>query len=152
MTFIYPPERYRITVDSAPDGAEVDRITERVYAQVFRTDFTEPGFALISFRQRIESISLRRFIVLLKDSLGAINRLENSRSLQCVSMMQFDQQNTTKFHLDGAPEESYLMLGHEPSGVHSELRVADYTRAANDLHLTPQQYLADFNPMFVRGE
>src|ERR1700730_9523424 len=67
-------------------------------------------------------------------------------------MARFDQQETTKFHLDGAPEQSLLMLGYEPSQVHSRLFLADYTRAAFDLGFTPRQFLQDFNPMFSKGE
>jgi len=45
-----------------------------------------------------------------------------------------------------------LMLGYEPSRVRSRLFLADYTRAAYDLGITPQQFLNDFNPMYRRGE
>jgi hypothetical protein len=45
-----------------------------------------------------------------------------------------------------------LMLGYEPSRVHSRLFLADYTRAASDLGITPQQFLHDFNPMYKKGE
>ena len=63
-------------------------------------------------------------------------------------MARFDQQETTKFHLDGAPEQSMLMLGYEPSRVVSRLFLADYTRAASDLGITPQLFLTEFNPMY----
>src|SRR2546423_691115 len=67
-------------------------------------------------------------------------------------MARFDQQDTTKFHLDGAPEQSMLMLGYEPSQVQSRLFLGDYTRAAFDLGITPQQFLQDYNPMLRKGE
>lgn len=67
-------------------------------------------------------------------------------------MARFDQQETTKFHLDGAPDQSMLMLRYEPSRVRSRLFLADYTRAAFDLGITPQQFLTDFNPMYKKGE
>jgi len=41
------------------------------------------------------------------------------------SLARFDQQETTKFHLDGAPEQSMLVLGYEPSRVQSRLPTAD---------------------------
>lgn len=69
-----------------------------------------------------------------------------------LSMSRFDQQQTTKFHLDGAPAESLLMLGYEPSKIISRILLADYVLAAKDLGITPQQFLADFNPMFNEGE
>ena len=68
------------------------------------------------------------------------------------SMARFDQQETTKFHIDGAPAESILMLGYEPSKVRSRLFLADYTQAAFDLAITPEQFLEDFNPMYRKGE
>jgi hypothetical protein len=68
------------------------------------------------------------------------------------SLARFDQQETTKFHIDGAPAESMLMLGYEPSKVCSRLFLADYTRAAFDLAITPAQFLQDFNPMYRKGE
>ena len=45
-----------------------------------------------------------------------------------------------------------LILGYEPSRVVSRLFLADYTRAAFDLGITPQQFLQDFNPMYKKGE
>jgi hypothetical protein len=35
-------------------------------------------------------------------------------------MGRFDSQATTKFHLAGAPDEAFLMLGYEASRVQSE--------------------------------
>jgi hypothetical protein len=67
-------------------------------------------------------------------------------------MARFDQQVTTKFHLDCAPAESMLILSYEPSLVQSRLFLADYIRAAFDLGITPQQFLQDFNPMYKKGE
>ncbi len=45
-----------------------------------------------------------------------------------------------------------LILGYEPSRVISRLFLADFTRAALDLGITPQQFLNDFNPMYRKGE
>src|SRR5262249_49737910 len=41
---------------------------------------------------------------------------------------------------------------YEPSRVQSRLFLADYTRAAFHLRITPRQFLQDFNPMYRRGE
>jgi hypothetical protein len=67
-------------------------------------------------------------------------------------MSRFDQQETTKFHIDGAPPESLLMLGYEPSNVRSRLFLADYSQAAFDLGIEPKRFLKDYNPMFGNGE
>lgn len=152
MTDIYPPESYQIALGQMPTEAETVALAKRVYTHVFRVDFTEPGFALISFPQGMESLRLRRFMLLLKDNLSTIYRRKRDRNLNGLSMTYFDQQTTTRFHLDGAPDESYLMLGYEPSGVQSRLCMADYTRAAHDLNITPLQFLTDYNPMYARGE
>ncbi|OYW11360.1 MAG: hypothetical protein B7Z55_19420 [Planctomycetales bacterium 12-60-4] len=67
------------------------------------------------------------------------------------SLGRFDQQVSTKFHLDGGPAASYLMLGYEPSSVASTLALADYSRAAQDLGMQPREFLDRFNPMFPDG-
>src|SRR5205814_4714013 len=40
----------------------------------------------------------------------------------------------------------------EPSEVHSELAIADYSRAACELGIAPQRFLVEHNPMFAEGE
>ena len=91
-------------------------------------------------------------MVELKERLSEIAVSRGREPFAYRSMARFDQQETTKFHLDGAPEQSLLMLGYEPSNVESRLFLADYSRAAFDLGITPQQFLSDFNPMFKKGE
>ena len=59
---MFPPESYHRVLEEIPNEEEIVGLAERVYAQVFRTDFTAPGFALISFRQKVGSVSLRRFM------------------------------------------------------------------------------------------
>lgn len=149
---MFPSKSYQSVLEEIPTEAEIVGLAKGVYAQVFRTDFTAPGFALLSFQQEVDAFALRHFMLALKADLERIYRQKRGLHLNCLSMLRFDQQTTTKFHLDGAPEESYLMLGYEPSQVRSVLCMADYTHAAHDLNLTPQQFLADYNPMFARGE
>lgn len=43
------------------------------------------------------------------------------------------------------------MLGYEPSDVESQLVIIDYARCANDLGLTPMEFMARHNPMFAAG-
>ena len=88
----------------------------------------------------------------LKGCLSEVNIRRGGRPFIFRSMARFDQQETTKFHLDGAPDQSMLILGYEPSRVISRLFLADFTRAAFDLGITPQQFLNDFNPMYRKGE
>ena len=139
---------YHLPLVSAPDHATA----EKVFDLVWRFDFTMPGFCLLDIGPGVDSHTLRSWMVDLKERLSEVAVRRGRRPFRFRSMGRFDQQETTKFHLDGAPEQSMLMLGYEPSKVRSRLFLADYTRAAFDLSMTPQQFLNDFNPMYRRGE
>jgi hypothetical protein len=123
-----------------------------VFDLVWRFDFDCPGFCLIDVGANTDSHALRRRMVELKNRLSALLQQRIGIPFCFRSMGRFDQQETTKFHLDGAPEQSMLILGYEPSTVVSRLFLADYSRAAFDIGITPQQYLHDFNPMFGHNE
>ena len=125
---------------------------EVVFDLVWRFDFTAPGFAVLDIGSGVDSHTLRSWMVGLKQRLSEIGVRRGRGPFAYRSMARFDQQETTKFHLDGAPEQSMLILGYEPSRVRSRLFLADYTRAAFDLSITPQQFLQDFNPMSRKGE
>ena len=58
-------------------------------------------------------------MVELKGLLSDLAVQRGRRPFAYLSMARFDQQETTKFHLDGAPAESLLMLGYEPSKIRS---------------------------------
>jgi hypothetical protein len=142
-------EKYDLT---ASDEKHLISRAECVYDLVWRFDFTAPGFAVIDISPGVDSHSLRSWMVGLKKQLSDISVLRSRRPFAFRSMGRFDQQETTKLHLDGAPPESLLMLGYEPSKVRSRLFLADFTRAAFDLGITPKQFLMDFNPMYQKGE
>lgn len=125
---------------------------EHVFDLVWRVDFTAPGFAALEIPPEIDSRILRSWMVDLKRRLSEIGVSRGRGALAYKSMGRFNQQETTKFHLDGASEQSLLMLGYEPSKVQSRLFLADYTHAAFNLDITPQQFLVDFNPMYKKGE
>lgn len=144
---MFPAIAYLTDLDGLPSLADLSALAGRVFAQVFRRDFSAPGVALISLGREVGSQELRRFMATLKDELGA-----RAGPLVYRSLARFNQQVTTKYHLDGGPEESYLMLGYEPSEVASALSVADYTRAAHDWGITPRALLHDHNPMYARNE
>lgn len=127
-------------------------VAEKVYDLVWRFDFTAPGFAILNLGPGVDSHTLRSWMVGLKRHMSEISVRRGGRPFIYASMARFDQQVTTKFHLDGAPAQSMLILGYEPSKVESRLFLADYTRAAFDLGITPQQFLNDCNPMFKKGE
>jgi hypothetical protein len=149
---VYDPSAYWNTLPAPPEGGGTAALAERVFEQAFRRDFRRPGFALVSFTGPVGSSELRALMVRLKEALGERYHRATGRHLVYRSMARFDQQVTTKFHIDGAPDESYLMLGYEPSAVDSRLAVADYTRAAHDLDIDPRRFLDEYNPMYDRGE
>lgn len=140
---------YCLTV---PDHRHLVAQAEPVFDLVWRLDFTAPGLAVLDTGPGLDSHMLRTWMVNLKERLSEIGVRRGRGRFVYRSMARFDQQVTTKFHLDGAPDQSMLMLGYEPSRVRSRLFLADYTRAAFDLGITPQQFLQDFNPMYQKGE
>jgi hypothetical protein len=139
---------YLLKLTAAPDQA----VAERAFDLAWRFDFIAPGFCLFDAGPGVDSHTLRVWMVHLKQLLSEIAQRRAGKPFLFRSMARFDQQETTKLHLDGAPEQSMLMLGYEPSQVQSRLFLGDYTRAAFDLGITPQQFLQDFNPMFRKGE
>ncbi len=139
---------YMLELPSRPEQP----LAERVYDLVWRFDFTAPGFCLLDCGPGVDSHTLRSWMVDLKQRLSEVGVRRGREPFAFRSLARFDQQETTKFHLDGAPERSMLVLGYEPSRVQSRLFLADYTRAAFDLGITPGQFLQDYNPMYRRGE
>jgi hypothetical protein len=139
---------YYLRLSSAPDQGTA----EKVFDLAWRLDFTGPGFCLLDIGPSMDTHNLRSWMIDLKGRLSEIGVSRGRGQFVYKSMARFDQQETTKFHLDGAPEQSMLMLGYEASRVQSRLFLADYTHAASDLGITPQQFLHDFNPMYKKGE
>lgn len=142
---MWSPADYLFRLDSPVVGD----VAGRVYQAVFRRDFTVPGFALVRVAFPVSSSRLRRLMVELKTALGGRFAGETGRGLAFTSAARFDQQVTTRFHLDGSPPEAILLLGYEPSAVPSELAIADYTRAAHEWGIQPADLLANSNPMFA---
>jgi len=148
---MHPPSAYHLLVPHLPDASKWQTLAQEIFRQTFRTRFDAPGFSLLSFAIGITSESLRAGMVELKQALDILFHEETGRYLVYQSMARFDQQVTTKFHLDGGPPESFLMLGYEPSEVHSSLAMADYTLAAWKLGIEPAAFVRDHNPMYASG-
>jgi hypothetical protein len=146
------PEEYVIDLSADPTPAGVSAAAPAVFERVWRFDFTRPGFCLIDLGPALDSHALRALMLRLKDRLSELSLGRAGRRFVVRSAGRFDQQETTKFHLDGAPPHSLLLLGYEPSRVRSHLALADYTRCAFDLGITPQRFLEEHNPMFAPGE
>lgn len=126
-------------------------IAEAVAQRVFRTDLSHPGFAFVDLGPHGEGRAFRQGLVDLCRGLDRVYQRDFGRQIHFRAIGRFDQQVTTEAHLDGAPEESLLVLGYEPSTVASRLFLLDYTRAAADRGLTPKQFLERFNPMVASG-
>lgn len=143
---------YSFDLGHAPTSSDLAELAGLFDRRVFRTTFDSPGFALVKFDAATKSMVLRRAMVELKAILTSTLVRRRGRGLSFLSMGRFDQQVTTRFHLDGAPEESILILGYEPSAVRSRIWLADYSRSAFDRGLSPSEYLERYNPMFPSGE
>ncbi len=135
--------------DLANGKSPVD--VQGVFKAVLRSNFDAPGFALLDLGTGRSPREIRQFMVNMKAQLSAMLQHASGRPLHYLSMGRFDQQVTTKFHLDGAPEESVLMLGYEPTPIHSRLFMADYAACAHANGISPKDFLRDFNPMFTLG-
>lgn len=132
-------------LDARAIAVEIDRRTCRV-------GFDAPGFCVVNLGRDTDPFGLRQFMMDLKREMAVIHESATGNTLAHVSAGRFDQQETTRLHLDGGPDECLLMLGYEPSLVDSEIEIADYTKCAFDLGLSPGQFMSEYNPMFRRGD
>lgn len=147
-----PPQTHLPCPFFLVDHEDASVITQAIFSKVFRVDWSAPGYAILVMPQTTGSKALRDFMVALKQALSSCFAAHWGEPLEYLSLGRFDQQTTTKLHLDGAPEVSVLMLGYEPTMVKSELQIADFTRCALNLGLTPAEFLQQHNPMFTSGQ
>lgn len=119
-------------------------VTRGLFRRVWRTELSEPGFAIIRFSGPVASQKLRRVMVDLVAAFPVAFVPER--------FGRFDQQVSSKFHRDGAPPASLLVLGYEPTRVFSRFWIADSSAAAQAAGLSLKDYLAAHNPMFPDGE
>lgn len=124
---------------------------DQLFRRVWRTSLDEPGFALVRLPGR-SSHDLRRFLFSLADSFSDRAAGRGWPRFVPERLGRFDQQVTSRFHRDGAPAASLLLLGYEPTSVRSRLFVADPHRAAAASGTTAAALLASHNPMFPTGE
>jgi hypothetical protein len=119
-------------------------VAAEVFRRVWRDTPDLPGFAVVVFDSPVSSRELR----------AAMWELVRGFPLPFFPerLGRFDQQVSSKFHRDGAPDRSPLLLGYEPTAVTSRVFVADAGRAARAEGMGVRQFLAAFNPMFPDGE
>ncbi len=134
-----------------PKTLEAGAIAADIYGTTCRTGFEMPGFCVVNVGASMDSVQFRRLMVEIKREMAAIHASQKKQTLIYLSAGRFDQQESTKPHLDGGPQENLLMLGYEPSRIDSEIEMYDYARCAYDLGLSPQEFMARHNPMFAPG-
>ncbi len=139
------PSQY---LSAAEFSENPQNLARRMFRQACRLNFEQAGFALAQLGTDGDSRRLRQWMLDILDSLTECSREQSGRELLALSMSRFNQQATTKPHRDGGPAESLLLLGYEPTPIDSRLSIADYSRCAFDLGLTPTEFLDRHNPMF----
>ncbi len=114
------------TLDAHDIALDVDNLT-------CRTNFDAPGFCIVNVGAAIGSVAFRKLMVDIKREMTAIHKSTSSDSLVYLSAARFDQQESTKPHLDGGPDQCFLMLGYELSEIPSELEITA-ARPVGTLH------------------
>ena len=130
---------------------DVGALAAALYRRTCRVDFDPPGACVLELGPDLGSVAFRRLMSELKRERPRLHEEASGETLIYLSAGRFDQQETTRPHLDGGPEQCLLMLGYEPSAIDSELEVFDYSRCAFDRGLSPKEFLAAHNPMFASG-
>ncbi|MGJ8760424.1 MAG: hypothetical protein ACSHXA_07745 [Polaribacter sp.] len=130
----------------------IKKIAKYCLENVFRTNTDLPGFVYLDFGENRTSPELRAIMVALKNELSAFTLKKFNKELSYHWLVRFDQQVSTPFHLDNAENQSFLILGYEPSEVKSELYIADYHKYANENKEASEDYLKNFTPVFKEDE
>lgn len=125
---------------------------ENIYSSVFRKTYKEYGFIVILFEEELDSKLLRKYMVEIKEGLSKKCMAEFKEELDYYWLGRFNQQNTTKYHRDNAPKDSYLMLGYEPTKIESKLFFGDYHQLVTNKKIPIAKYYELHNPIFKDGE
>ena len=141
----WTPADYRFEYDGDTESG----VWQRLLDAVWRTATDRPGFALVTFADELDTHELRAWMLTVGVTLGSYLPVGG---FWPERLGRFDQQVTTRFHRDGAPAESLLTLGYEPSAVASRFFVADACRAAAAAGLSVTEFLHRHNPMQPAGE
>ncbi|WP_116770574.1 hypothetical protein [Maribacter litoralis] len=127
----------------------IEKLAQQCFSAVFRTDTDKPGFHHFDLGKNNTPFEFRTIMTTLKKELSLLSETHFSKKLSYHWLVRFDQQVNTPFHVDNAGDQSFLLLGYEPSEVESELHIADYHAfaKAND-----QEHIANFTPVFKEDE
>jgi hypothetical protein len=91
-------------------------------------------------------------MVEMKNYFSALTKRSFDKTLNYQWLGRFDQQANTRYHLDNASNQSFLMLGYEPTEIESELYIADYVEFSRDREIEPAEFFEKFNPGFSDNE
>ncbi len=147
-----PPTLTGPTFDADPFAVNHVLLGGAAYPLVWRTDTAAPGYFLVHFTSPPDSQTLRCQMYALAQGISGAAQADGRPRFVIERAGRFDQQVTTKFHRDGAPQASLLVLGYEPTTVASRFSVADAALAAAAAGIGLNHFLAEFNPMFQAGE
>ncbi len=131
---------------------DIETISKYCFNNVFRTTTEKSGFVVLDFGTNIDSYKLRRIMVDLKVELSKLTKEVFQKTLTYQWLVRFDQQASTRYHIDNAGDQSFLMLGYEPTDVESELFLADYVQFSLDNNTKPSDYFDKYNPLFNDNE
>lgn len=145
---MYEKQDYYLLVQEA----KMDTIIAVCYEKVFRIKCNQPGFMVLDFGKQFSSELLRQKMVEIKNKLNSLVQENFNKELHYQWLGRFDQQTTTKLHIDNAPHESFLMLGYEPTVIQSELYFADFAKFCQDQKITETIFFEDYNPLFETNE
>lgn len=123
-----------------------------LFRRVWRTTPHEPGWAVLVPVAPVDSHTLRREMLRVLAALSAEAERVGRPPFVVERLGRFDQQVSTRFHRDGGPAASLLLLGYEPSRVVSRFFVADAARAAEAAGMGVNAFLTANNPLRPAGE
>lgn len=123
-----------------------------LFRRVWRTTTTEPGWAVLVPSVPIDSFALRREMVRVLAALSIEAERAGLPPFAVERLGRFDQQVSTRYHRDGGPAGSLLLLGYEPSRVANRFFVADTARAAEAMGQGVNAFLTANNPLTAAGQ
>ncbi len=134
------------------EKVDIKNIARDALTNVFRTDTDQPGFIHIDFGQDISSTEFRTLMIQLKTELSVLVANKFHKKLTYQWLGRFDQQLNTPHHLDNAADQSFLMLGYEPSDIESELYLADYHKFSKENKKAANKNFDESNPIYLGDE
>src|SRR5688500_8411452 len=96
---------YSLALPAEPGAA----VAGRAFDLVWRLDLAAPGFCVLDAGPGVDSPNLRAWMVRPAGLLSEVGVPRVGYGFGVRAAARFDQQVTTKFHLDGGPDRSALV-------------------------------------------